>query len=159
MWRFLAGGGAVICLMAAGFFFWQGNARPQPVSLLAMTPPPPKMDAPAPLETPEASPISREEKRFKRYDRDRNGLVTRPEYLMSRQKAFAKLDTDRDGKLSLVEYAVKTSAKFTAADGDKSGGLNLTEFAKTAAKRSTKSKTPRCPPAHTRNARDEEEGG
>lgn len=158
MWRFLAGGGVAICLMAAGFFFWQGNARPQPVSLLVKTPPPPGNAMPETLESPEASPISRERKRFNRYDRDRNGLVTRPEYMMSRQKAFARLDSDHDGKLSLLEYAVKTSDKFAAADGDKSGGLNLAEFAKTAAKRSSKGQKPQCPPAHARGARDGEEG-
>jgi hypothetical protein len=158
MWRFIAGGGVAICLMAAGFFFWQGHshrhhqshARPT-TSLIAMAPPPANAEAIEPLYAPEASPMSREQKRFKRYDHDRNGVVSRAEYLLSRQKAFAKLDSNKDGKLSLDEYAAKTSAKFAAADRDKSGGLNQGELAKTAINRSTKAKKRNCPPAKTRD--------
>ncbi len=80
---------------------------------------------------PQASERTREEKRFSRYDKDRNGAVARAEYLGGRQKGFAKLDANGDGRLSFDEYAVKAVVKFAAADKDRNGGLNATEFATT----------------------------
>ena len=58
---------------------------------------------------PEATPKSREEKRFSRADKDKNGRIEREELLASRRKAFAKLDKNGNGALSLDEWAVKRS--------------------------------------------------
>ena len=47
-------------------------------------------------EPPEATPKSREEKRFSRADKDKNGRIEREELLAPRRrKAFAKLDKNR----------------------------------------------------------------
>ena len=73
---------------------------------------------------PEASEKTREQKRFDRYDKDRDGAITRDEYLASRNKAFAKLDNNHDGMLSFDEWAVKAETKFATADADKSGAMN-----------------------------------
>ena len=94
---------------------------------------------------PEALPATREQKRFDRYDKDRNGSVTRDEYLMARHKAFAKLDADGNGTLSFDEWANKAETKFATADKDKSGALNAAEFATTAVKRKSKPR-PNCQP-------------
>lgn len=92
---------------------------------------------------PEPSPASREERRFARYDKDRNAEITAAEYLASRQKAFAKLDRNGDGRLDFDEYAVKTQARFTTADADGSGRLSASEFATTAVQRKARAA---CPP-------------
>lgn len=95
---------------------------------------------------PEATPRTREEKRFGRYDKDRDGAITREEYLVSRRKAYAKMDANRDGALQFDEWAGKTLAKFSGADGDGSGTMTAAEFATTAVKRTPRSR-PTCPPA------------
>ena len=59
------------------------------------------------LQAPEASAKTREEKRFARYDKDKDGKVEAMEYLAARQRNFAKLDLDHNGAPSFQEYAVK----------------------------------------------------
>jgi len=141
MWRYLAGAVAAMLAMTAGLFVWRAQADRGPVLPAAPT------VASAPLgladlaAPPEASERTREQKRFARYDRDRNGAVAAEEYLLARRKGFAKLDTDGDGKLSFGEYAVKTTTKFAAADKDKSGALNAAEFATT---RVVRRAAPKC---------------
>ena len=98
---------------------------------------------------PQASERTREEKRFARYDKDKNGAVGRDEYLAARRKNFDKLDTNNDGRLSFEEYAIKGETKFAAADRDRNGALNATEFATTRVVRKTKSRR-NCPPAAPR---------
>lgn len=149
MVRYLAGVASALLLVAAGFFLWTGlahregsvpTAPPQavPVSSAATA------DATAVIDPPQASERTREQKRFDRYDRNRDGKVDRDEYLLSRRKAFAKLDTDGDGKLSFDEYSAKAIAKFAKADADRSGSLTATEFATTRVQRKPK---PKCAPA------------
>jgi EF hand len=146
MWRFLAGIGSAILLMVAGLVIWQ--ARADKPSLI----PPAPSAAAAPLgiadlaPPPEASERTREEKRFARYDKDKNGAVARAEYLAGRQKGFAKLDVNGDGRISFEEYAVKAVVKFAAADKDKNNALNATEFATTRVIRKAKAK-PKCAPS------------
>lgn len=53
-------------------------------------------DVAAVIDPPQASERTREQKRFDRYDRTRDGKVDRDEYLLNRHKAFAKLDTGGD---------------------------------------------------------------
>ncbi len=147
MWRFLAGVGSAVLLMVAGLVVWQ--ARADKPSLI---PPAPAAAADAPLgmadlaPPPEASERTREEKRFSRYDKDRNGAVARAEYLLSRQKGFAKLDVNGDGRISFDEYAVKAVVKFAAADRDKNNALNAAEFATTRVVRKAKER-PKCAPS------------
>lgn len=108
-------------------------------------------------DPPKASEKTREERRFGRYDKDRDGRITRDEYLASRRKAFAKLDTNGDGRLSFEEYAVATATKFAKADGDRSGVLNAAEFATTRVARKAPA-TPKCPPV-TPPRDDEDDNG
>ena len=89
---------------------------------------------PEPLQAPVASPKSREEKRFSRADKDKNGRIEPEELLAPRRKAFAKLDKNGDGRLSLEEWAVKTIDKFAGADKDRSRWLTPAEYATTAPK-------------------------
>jgi len=148
MWRVAGGVISALLLMTAGLFVWRAQAgSPTPI------PPAPSAtasDAPLGIADlagpPTASEKTREQKRFARYDKDRNGIVARDEYLAGRQKTFAKLDVNGDGRLSLDEYAVKAVVKFTAADRDKTGGLNATEFAATRVVRKARPK-PKCLPA------------
>ncbi len=148
MWRYLAGGAAVIALIAAGFMFFSGKARPGP-----RLPPQPAAQVggavasePLPDAAPEATERTREQKRFDRYDKDRDAKITREEYLVQRRKAYARLDVDGDGKLSFDEWAVKATTKFANADRDKSGAMTAPEFATTAVKRKGPARV-NCPPA------------
>ena len=56
------------------------------------------VSASQPLEAPEASAKSREEKRFSRADKDKNGKIEADEVLEPRHKAFAKLDLNGNGE-------------------------------------------------------------
>ncbi|RMB36017.1 EF hand domain-containing protein [Sphingomonas sp. PP-F2F-G114-C0414] len=149
MWRYLAGGTAVIALIVAGFVFFNGDARPRP--LLPAQPISQVGGAavasdPLPDAAPEATDKTREQKRFDRYDKDRDSKITREEYLVQRRKAYARLDVDGDGKLSFDEWAVKATTKFADADRDKSGTMTAPEFATTAVKRKGPARV-NCPPA------------
>lgn len=151
MARFLAGVASALLLVAAGFFLWRGLAHdgttvlpPLPAAFAGSLP-----AAAGPDAAPQASEATREEKRFARYDHDRDGKVSREEYLAARRKGFARLDLDHDGKLSFEEYAAKAEAKYAAADKDRSGTLDADEFAATKAVRKA---NPRCPPAQAQPA-------
>ena len=149
MWRYLLGGAAALLMATAGILWFNARARPGAAPLLATAPvatttTAATTDDALPATVPEATDQTREQKRFARYDKDRDGIVSREEYLASRRKAFAKLDTNHDGQLSFDEWSAKTIAKFTAADRDKSGGMTPAEFALTAPKRSAHSR--KCPP-------------
>lgn len=135
MWRFLAGAGSALLLAAAGFFVWTGSAQREaeipaapPAQSLVST------DEARPERPPEASPKSKEERRFARADKNDDGRITRDELLQPRRKPFEKLDANRDGRLSFEEWAVKTSEKFAGADADRSGWLSPAEYQTTAPK-------------------------
>lgn len=143
MARFLAGAAACFLLMTGAFLLWQGRAKEPPL----LPPAPaasiqPSMLARTPLEAPQASPKSREQKRFARADKDDDGKITRAEMLQPRQKAFAKLDRNGNGSLSFDEWAVRTVDKFAGADTDRSGWLSPAEYATTAPR--PKPKKARC---------------
>ena len=135
MLRYLAGAAASLLFLTGAFLFWQSHAQQAPV---LPTAPPPRLASPsmatgtAKLEAPEASPKSREERRFSRGDKDKNGRIEREELLGPRRKAFAKLDTNGNGTLSFDEWAVKSIEKFYDADRDRSGWLTPVEYATTA---------------------------
>lgn len=128
MWRFLAGAAGALLLAGSGLILWQqlGASPPlaPPVPLAAA-------GASALVEPPAASEKTREEKRFQRYDKDRDSKVSREEFLASRRKAYAKLDVNGDGKLNFDEWSVKTTTRFAAADSDKSATLTPEEFVTT----------------------------
>ncbi len=147
MWRYLAGTGAGLLLVVAGMTLQ--SMRTQPGTTLAAMPAARAASddgqgVTGNVTVPEALPHTREQKRFDRFDKDRNGIVSRDEYLASRRKAFAKLDLDGNGTLSFDEWATKAEAKFALADKDKSGTMNAAEFATTAVKRKGKPKS-NCP--------------
>ena len=131
MVRFLAGAAACFLLLTGAFLLWQSRAQGPtlpnaPVPRLAAGP------LGSPLMAPEASAKSREEKRFSRADKNKDGKIESEEIFGARRKAFAKLDTNSNGALTFDEWAAKTIAKFNGADADKSGWLTATEYAATA---------------------------
>jgi hypothetical protein len=145
MGRFLAGSIAALLLVAAGLFWWQGEADRQTRPLVARggakaQPPslpgegdPDARGAPPP-GPPAAAQRTREQRRFDRYDRNRDSAITRVEMLSTRSAAFRKLDKDGNNLLSFEEWAVRTSDRFAGADANKDGKLNAAEFATTAPK-------------------------
>lgn len=147
MIRWAAGGASILALVLASFFLWKSRASshdpvpPAPVAAAAYAP---AAASPAadPVLPPTASEKSREEKRFDRADKNKDGKVALAELLEPRRKAFAKLDANHDGVLSFDEWAVKTETKFRDADADHNGWLTRAEFATTAPKR--KAKSARC---------------
>ena len=150
MWRYLAGGAAALAMGGAGILAFGGAARPRPVlperpARIAAA----QDAAEAPTRLPEATPETREEKRFGRYDKDEDGAITREEYLANRRKAYVRLDRDGDGRLSFDEWSVNTTTKFAGADRDKSGTMNAAEFATTAVKRRPAPTRANCPPPPT----------
>ncbi|MES2338570.1 MAG: histidine kinase [Pseudomonadota bacterium] len=151
MLRYLAGVVSALLLVGAGVFLFRSSATtesmPTPAPRQAAMAVDPEADD-APL--PQASQLTREQKRFNRVDKDRDGQVAREEYLQSRRKAYAKLDVNGDGRLTFDEWAVKTTAKFAGADKDRSGSLTAAEFATTAVKRSPQARL-RCPPRQAPN--------
>jgi hypothetical protein len=150
MIRFLAGAASCFLLLTGAFLLWQGRAEKSP---LPPAPQPRGISMAAystSLSAPEASPKSREEKRFSRYDKNKDGKVQAAEYLAARQKNFEKLDADRNGALSFQEYAVKGIEKFDAAGGRK-GWLSPAEFVATAPPPS-KRKSCSCDAAPTQTA-------
>ena len=134
MARYLAGLVSCLLLIVGAVLLWQG--KPDKAEALPMPPPPSRssvlaMPLPAP---PEATPKSREQKRFARADKDDDGTITAAELFEPRRKAFAKLDANGNGMLSFEEWAVRTVDKFQGADKDRSGTLTAAEYATTAPK-------------------------
>jgi hypothetical protein len=142
--RIITGGIAMLLIIAAGLFWWQGRApgpgalraAPAPAAPPALPPPgdPAKRGAALPMPA-QADPRTREQKRFDRYDRNRDGIVTRTEMLSTRTRDFMKLDRDHDNLLSFEEWAVRTSDRFATADANRDGRLSPAEFAATATPR------------------------
>ncbi|MET0309061.1 MAG: EF-hand domain-containing protein [Sphingomonas sp.] len=159
--RYFAGGVAVLLLAVAGLLLFRGSAAPA-----SKLPSPPGAaaqmlaggDAQLPDAAPSATARTREQKRFDRYDKDRNDGIAREEYLASRRKAFAKLDVNGDGKLAFDEWALKTTTKFAEADKDRSGVLTRAEFATTAPKPGKRAAACVCgSPAAAAPAKDDDE--
>lgn len=135
MLRFLAGAASCFLLLTGAFLIWQSRAEERPGLPAA---PAPRaygasmLSAQDPLQAPEASPKTREQKRFARYDKNKDGRVAADEYLAARRKNFDKLDVDHNGALTFQEYAVKGIEKFQAADHGRKGWLTEAELATTA---------------------------
>lgn len=143
--RIVLGALGALLLVAAGLFWWQGratNADPPPAPRLALDAPTAEADelpdadgeglqGPA---LPQATEQTREQKRFDRLDRDRDGRITRNEMLAPRVRDFRKLDVDGNNLLSFEEWAVKTADCFKTADANGDQSLTRTEFATTKPK-------------------------
>ena len=148
MQRWLAAGVAIILLVAGGYIWTRGSAprgsalAAAPVAGAAL---PAIPDDPLVAPVSDVTPADREARRFNRYDKDRDGAVTRDEYLATRKKAYARLDLDGNGSLSFDEYAARATKKFNTADLNGNKQLASTEFATTAAKR--RPRPAACPPA------------
>jgi hypothetical protein len=135
MLRFFAGAAACFLLMTGAFLIWQSRAAepsrfpaaPEPRAYDASM-----LSAKQPLQAPEASPKSREERRFSRADKDKDGKIEPEELLSPRRKAFAKLDKNGNGSLSFEEWAHTTIEKFAGADKDRNRFLTPAEYATTA---------------------------
>ena len=135
MLRYLAGAAACFFLVTGIVLIWQSRAATGPG-----LPPPPAarmagtslVGSGAPLRAPEASPRNREEKRFSRADKNKDGRIDTEELFGARRKAFAKLDANGNGSLSFDEWAAKTIGKFQGADKDRNGFLTAAEYATTA---------------------------
>jgi hypothetical protein len=144
--RFFAGVAACFLLMTGAFLIWQSRAESGPS--LPGAPPARTLGSSlfgsaTPLQAPEASAKTREEKRFSRYDKNKDGKVETDEYLAARRRNFDKLDVDHNGALSFQEYAVKGIEKFNAAGGRK-GWLSPAEFVATAPPQAKRKATCSC---------------
>lgn len=145
---------AGLVLAGVGMIWWQGRAQ-----IERNAPPPPEPEAPEPSPEdlplvdpgdlqgpapPEASELTREEKRFFRYDRNRDRIITRTEMLSSRTNAFRKLDVDGNNLLTFEEWAVTTVERFEGADANGDDRLTPAEFATTAPKRAKPKPACKC---------------
>ena len=99
------------------------TATPAPLALPTAATTPGKGPA-----LPEATELSREQKRFLRYDRDHDWSISRVEMLSTRSDGFRKLDRNGDNLLSFEEWAVTTATRFERADRDKDQALSPEEF-------------------------------
>ncbi len=144
--RTVLGAVGALLLAAAGLFWWQGHAAIESAA------PPPPTQAEIPNESdleaiptedgtglmggdlPEANEATREERRFNRFDRNRDNLITRSEALQPRVAMFRKLDKDGNNLLSFEEWAVATSNRFKSGDANGDGSLTRAEFATTKPK-------------------------
>ena len=142
--RILLGAVGALLLAGLGLFWVQGRAQveqaappPDPAALAAQIPDPEALPTaqvadltgPAP---PEASELTREQRRFFRYDRNRDLKITRNEMLSSRTDAFRKLDADGNNLLTFEEWAVATATRFDEMDANRDRELNAAEFATSA---------------------------
>ncbi|WP_404709912.1 EF-hand domain-containing protein [Sphingomonas sp. MMS24-J13] len=155
MWRYLVGLAAGVVLMAGGVLWWRttaiaGHGLPNAPQAIAGA----AAGDDAMPEPPMASEKTREQRRLSRIDHDKDGKVSRDEFLAARRRNFAKLDKDGDGKLSFDEYAAKAIERFNDADKEKTGLLTPAEFATTKAVRQTR--TTRCP--RPTKPKDEDDG-
>ena len=139
--RVVLGSLATLLLVAAGLFWWQGRAAteqgaPPPQVLGAAdadgddlpSTEPGDLRGPAP---PEASEMSREQRRFARLDRDSDSRITRNEMMSTRTRDFRRLDVDGNNLLTFEEWAVATANRFKAADANGDQWLSREEFATT----------------------------
>lgn len=148
--RLILGALGALVLVGIGLFWMQGRAEveqgaPPPATQTPLADPTalPSADVsglrgPPP---PEATQLTKEQQRFGRYDRDRDGRITRNEMLSTRTSAFRKLDRDGNNLLDFEEWAVATVDRFESADGNGNDELDTAEFATTRPRRASK---PRC---------------
>lgn len=146
--RLALGAIAALMVMGLGLFWLQGRAEvekgaPPPVVPTSAPTGLPTVDASGLIgpALPEADELTREQRRFFRYDRNRDLRITRDEMLSTRVDAFRALDKDGNNLLTFEEWAVTTVKRFESADRNGDGELNQAEFATTAPKPKP---TPKC---------------
>ena len=137
--RLALGAFAALVLVGIGLFWWQGRAEveqgappPSPEELAAIDPvvlPEADISGLEGPEPPEASELTREQRRFMRYDRNRDWRITRNEMLSTRTDGFRDLDVDGNNLLTFEEWAVTTADRFEGMDADEDGELTPAEFA------------------------------
>lgn len=158
--RVVLGAFATLLLMAAGLFWWQGRAAVDPGKLppIALSAPADELSLPEAdskgmrgAALPQATEQTREQRRFDRLDRNRDGRIARVEALAPRVAAFRKLDVDGNNLLTFEEWAVRTSTKFKTADANRDNALDRAEFATTKPKPRAKPACV-CPPGNARAA-------
>ncbi len=152
--RILLGAFGALVLATLGLFWMQGRAQveqaappPDPDTAAEETQDPGAlpsadvgdMEGPAP---PEASELTREQRRFFRYDRNRDLKITRNEMLSTRTNAFRNLDADGNNLLTFEEWAATTVTRFDEMDGNGDEELTAAEFATSAPAR--RAPRPRC---------------
>lgn len=142
-----------LALSGIGVFWWQGRAAieegaPPPANAAPANDPeklpladPGSLQGPKP---PELTQLNREQQRFARLDRNRDGMITRNEMLATRTDGFRKLDKDGNNLLTFEEWAVTTVDRFASADANKDGRLSPAEFATTAPKPAPKKPACKC---------------
>ena len=132
-----------LLLAGVGVFWWQGKAQVD-----NNAPPPPEVEEAIPSDElpsadpgtmrgpapPTASELTKEERRFFRYDRNRDRKITRNEMLSTRSDGFRKLDKDGNNLLTFEEWAVTTAERFDEMDRDGNAELDAAEFATSAPK-------------------------
>lgn len=152
--RIVLGAFGALLLVALGLFWMQGRAQ---VEQGAPPPVPEEGDATTdadalPIadagdligpEPPEASELTREQRRFFRYDRNRDLKITRNEMLSTRTDAFRRLDTDGNNLLTFEEWAITTSNRFAQMDANGDNELTQAEFA-TSAPSPRRTSRPEC---------------
>lgn len=143
--RIVLGAFGALVLVTVGLFWMQGRAQvedgappPDPDAMAARPNPDDLpsadvagMEGPEP---PEATDLSREQRRFFRYDRNRDLKITRNEMLSTRTDAFRKLDADGNNLLTFEEWATTTVERFDEMDADRNRELTAAEFATSAPK-------------------------
>lgn len=148
MSRVVLGALLALAMVGIGLFWLQGRAevvRGAPPPVVPTAPPTglPSADVSG-LQgpsLPHVGKLTREQKRFDRYDRNRDGKITRDEMLSTRVGDFRRLDKDGNNLLTFEEWAVTTSDRFADADVNHDGVLTPAEFAATAPKHHPK---PKC---------------
>lgn len=151
--RLLIGAFGTFVLMGIGLFWMQGRAQVEegaPPPIIGEIPSEPEIDpnalptsdatdieGPAP---PEATEATKEQKRFGRYDRNRDESISRNEMLSSRTDAFRKLDVDGNNLLTFEEWAVTTVNRFDGMDANSNAKLTPAEFATSKPKPKAKKK-------------------
>ncbi len=150
MLRFAAGAGAALLLVLGGFFIWQGAAQrdsTMPAAPVAAELPdeaPLEEEGAGPARPPSADARTKEQRRFDRADKDKNGRIALEELYMPRRRAFARLDKNGDGRLAFEEWAVRTSTRFGEADRNRDRSLTREEYATTAPRRRAPARTKNC---------------
>ncbi len=141
--RMVLGAVAALLMVGTGLFWWQGRAETESGAPPPEAPAPPMGDEPLPYANagalrgaalPEADPVTREQRRFDRVDRNRDGRITANELLAPRAAAFRKIDLDGNNLLTFQEWAVRTTTRFRNADGNRDNALTREEYATTKPK-------------------------
>lgn len=151
MARIVAGIAAILFIAAGAFLITRGSSAasenrledtPAPAALAEAEEPAALPVIPEIPEPPAADPLTKEQKRFNRKDKNGDEAIDLSEMVHSRRTRFANLDRDGNGELRFEEWAITTIEKFEEADADGNSLLSRSEYATTAPK--PRKKKPKC---------------